>query len=200
MLGWRYLVRRALRYLATSSDSPPQSSSAGSSSSGNQSGSWEVVETPELVPVSTSVGSTPGPEHNLIASPELWWHSPAEQVLPDRLFAAASRLRAECELSGAERIELAFQRGQQALRILQGHLFNFVGERCRLRNRCYVVLRSATVVEPFFTWSLPLHQECIRTEPDGSIGHLSVSHGFPSQLEAEAFCFGAGLAGLPRTL
>ena len=63
-----------------------------------------------------------------------------------------------------------------------------------------MVLRGGLVDDPFFTWSLPLHQEAIRTEPDGSIARRAVSHGFASQLEAEAFCFGAGLAGLPRSL
>lgn len=161
---------------------------------------WEVVSEPDSAEGQTAGVPETSVEPAAAPAAEPWWLHPAPQVLPLRITLAVHRLRAERELSGIERIELAFARGQQALSILQGELYNFVGQRCALRNRCYVVIRSATVEEPFFTLSLARHQEAVRTEPDGSIGRLSVSHGFPSQLEAEAFCFGAGLAGLPRFL
>jgi len=81
----------------------------------------------------------------------------------------------------------------------KGEIGFFSGERCRLRNRCYVVLRGRVCEDPFFTWSLSTHQQAVYTETGGSIDSRAISHVFGSQLEAEAFCIGAGLTSFPAT-
>lgn len=129
-----------------------------------------------------------------------WWLHPTPAEPPQSVLVLASRLSASgCELSPLSRIRLAYSRGRQAASIYREEQRYFSGERCKLRNRCYVVLHSDVQASPFFTWNLRTHQEAVRCGPGGSFRATSLSHGFASQAEALAFCLGAGLPSLPTT-
>ena len=129
-----------------------------------------------------------------------WWLRPTPAEPPQSVLALASRLSAAgSELSPVSRIRLAYNRGRQAASIYRAEQRYFAGERCHLRNRCYVVLHSDVRPSPFFTWNLRTHQEAVRCGTGGSFRATSLSHGFASQAEALAFCLGAGLSSLPTT-
>ena len=148
------------------------------------------VEGDELpVPVSTSV-----PADTTEVLP--WWERRTTSAPSPAVLALAGNIGPAGELSAEDRISLAYLRGRQAAEIRRGTLPHFVGERCTLKNRCYVVLRGGVIDEPFFTWSFPVHQRAVRTDPDGGFSRRAISHGFPSQTEATAFCLGAGLDSL----
>ena len=129
-----------------------------------------------------------------------WWletPAPLSQTLVDNL---SRRLQPTDTLTAGDRIILAFARGQQGAAIIRGERDWFSGERCTLRNRCYVVLRGGEGDLPFFTWDLATHQRAVRTGPGGTFSPDAVCHGFPSLAEAVAFSLGAGLPALPRTI
>lgn len=128
-----------------------------------------------------------------------WWERETAATPSGAVFALASQIGPAGTLSAVDRIALAYQRGRQAAQIRRGTIYNFWGDRCSLKNRCYLVLRGGIEEEPFFTWSFSVHQRAVRTESDGGFSRRAISHGFPSQTEALAFCLGAGLDGLPRT-
>lgn len=83
-------------------------------------------------------------------------------------------------MTAGDRIILAFARGQQGAAIIRGERDWFSGERCTLRNRCYVVLRGGEGDLPFFTWDLATHQRAVRTGPGATFSPDAVCHGFPS--------------------
>lgn len=135
------------------------------------------------------------------AIPTAAWWLEAPLPLSETLVASLSRrLQASGELSPQDRIRLAYQRGQQGAAIRRGDRDWFEGNRCTLRNRCYVVLLGGNGDHPFFTWDLHTHQRAVRTGPGGTFGSCAISHGFASLAEAVAFSLGAGLPGLPRTI
>jgi len=128
-----------------------------------------------------------------------WWletPAPLSQTLVDNL---SRRLQPTDTLTAGDRIILAFARGQQGAAIIRGERDWFSGDRCTLRNRCYVVLRGGEGDLPFFTWDLATHQRAVRTGPGGTFSPDAVCHGLPSLAEAVAFSLG-GLPGLPRTI
>ena len=129
-----------------------------------------------------------------------WWLRTVDPDPSPEILSLARQLRPGGAHTPTQRIELAYQRGRQAAQIRAGLIFNFWGERCALRNRCYVVLRGGESDSAFFTWDYPTHQAAVRTGPSGEFSNRAISHGFPSQAEATAFCLGAGLDGLATTL
>lgn len=152
-------------------------------------------ETEEVTGEDTT-GGEGVPENDL----DPWWLHPTPVEPPQSVLALASRLSAAgSELSPLSRIRLAYSRGRQAASIYREEQRYFSGERCRLRNRCYVVLHSDVRASPFFTWNLRTHQEAVRCGAGGSFRATSLSHGFASQAKALAFCLGAGLPSLPTT-
>eukprot|EP00438_Fugacium_kawagutii_P027605 Skav231508 [mRNA] locus=scaffold84:205076:205681:+ [translate_table: standard] len=162
-------------------------------------------EVAESSPSSTGAGSafqdTAGdsPVAPAATLAEDWWlREVAPEATPEVLLLAR-QLRAENDLSPAERISLAYQRGRQAALLRRGSIHNYFGARCTLRNRCYVVLRGWDSEDIFFTWDFPTHQAAVRGGPTGEFARRAISHGFPSQAEATAFCLGAGLDDLPAT-
>lgn len=158
----------------------------------------ELSDVPEVPTLTAGVATEvlPGP----VGPTTAWWlETPAP--LSESLVASLSRrLQGTETLSARERISLAFQRGQQGASIRRGDRDWFSGDRCTLRNRCYVVLRGGEEDLPFFTWDLATHQRAVRTGPGGTFSHRAISHGFASLAEAVAFSLGAGLPGLPRTI
>ena len=87
------------------------------------------------------------------AIPTAAWWLEAPLPLSETLVASLSRrLQASGELSPQDRIRLAYQRGQQGAAIRRGDRDWFEGNRCILRNRCYVVLLGGNGDPPFFTW------------------------------------------------
>lgn len=149
--------------------------------SGSEGASFSVV---------SGSGTATGP-----AAVDRWWEritpvEPGPQVL-----SLSEQLRGGGELSGIERIRLAYCRGRQASSIYRGEISYFTGSRSGLKNRCYVVLRSRDYPNPFFTWTFATHQSAVRPPP-GDFDPAAISHGFPSQAEARAFCLGAGLLDL----
>ena len=145
-----------------------------------------------------SVISTSGSASGFTAAAN-WWESTTPVHPGPQVLALSSQLREGGELSGIERIKIAYGRGRQAARIYRGECSCFSGPRCSLRNRCYVVLRARHHPVPFFTWNLGTHQTAVRPPP-GDFDHRAISNGFASQAEARAFCLGAGLRDLAETL
>ena len=141
----------------------------------------------ESVPESSTPASLPVPAS--------WWLHPEPLVPGPAVLALASQLRASGSPSPVDRIRAAYQRGRQGAAILRGVDTHFSGPRSQLQNRCYVVFRARGHSEPFFTWNLGTHQAAVRPPP-GDFDRAAVSHGFASQVEARAFCLGAGLPDL----
>lgn len=95
-----------------------------------------------------------------------------------------------------QRIESAYALGREAQLIYAGDEQYFTA-RPRTRKACYVVLCGRNVDEPFYTTSAYLYSATVQTEAGRNFDPTSISHGFGSIAEAEAFCRGAGLQGLP---
>ena len=118
MPGWGSLVRRLLEHLRAESLVTHQSTLADSSPSSVESvDHWELVGDSEPIAEGQHHSSVPvtSAEPVLPVALEPWWLHPAEQRLSSSLTLAAGRLRAEFDLSGLQRLELAFDRGCQAL-------------------------------------------------------------------------------------
>lgn len=150
-----------------------------------------------LVPATILGGESTAAPEQLPVPTTVWWlgtPAPLSQTLVDNL---SRRLQPTETLTAGDRITVAFGRGRQGAAILRGERDWFSGDRCTLRNRCYVVLRGGEGDPPFFTWDLATHQRAVRTGPGGTFSPNAVCHGFPSLAEAVAF---AGLPGLPRTI
>lgn len=149
MPGWGSLVRRLLEHLRAESLVAHQSTLADSSPSSVESvDHWELVGGSEPIAEGqhSSVPVTSA-EPVLPVALEPWWLHPAEQRLPSSLTLAAGR-RVECDVSGLQCLELAFDRGCQALRILQGELGSFLpGE---LKDQNFLVDQNKLVL-PIFT-------------------------------------------------
>lgn len=130
------------------------------------------------------------------AASDPWWLHPEPAEPGPAVLALASQLRAgSSSTDQVSRIRAAYQRGRQGASIIRGCETHFSGPRSQLQNRCYVVLRAREHREPFFTWNFGTHQAAVRPPP-GDFDRIAVSHGFPSQAEARAFCLGAGLSDL----
>lgn len=142
----------------------------------------------------------PGPTASTAEADSLpWWRRSVAAECPILVAAFGSRLQDLPGHTVRDRQSLAYQRGRQAAAIRRGEQGYFTGPRVPLKNRCYVVLRGPATEDPFFTWNLSAHQAAVVSPRGGGISRISISHGFPSQAEALAFCLGAGLRGLPET-
>lgn len=131
-------------------------------------------------------------------APTLWWERAVPRDLPESVLCLGSRLTGGCSLSGKERLELAYARGKQASAICRGEIGAFAGERCYLKNRCYVVFFKDEPERSFFTWSYSTYSAEVGVA-EGPFDPNTVSHGFASKTEAFAFSLGAGFSDLPET-
>ena len=126
-----------------------------------------------------------------------WFERTVPAKLPTRLLHLSDRLVGVCSLSGKERLELAFARGRQAAAIARGEIGAFTGDRCSLKNRCYIVLSWGQPDRSFFTWNYPTYIAAVETS-NGGFDSSTVSHGFASRSEAFGFAVGAGFRELPE--
>lgn len=123
-----------------------------------------------------------------------WWIREVAVEPSPAVLLLGSALRAVGAGDSAERISWAYQRGRQAAQIRRGELASYYGPRAALRNRCYVVLAGSSLPEPFFTWDYSTYIGVAK--PGGEWDRESISHAFPSEAEATAYCLGAGLPAL----
>ena len=158
---------------------------------------WELVDqsSDSPAPAGSSGRSTatyPVPD------PRAWYERTVPAALPTRLLQLSERLVGGCSLSGKERLELAYSLGRQASAIARGEIGAFTGDRCSLKNRCYIVLSFGQPERSFFTWHYPIYMAAVGTT-DSGFDSSTVSHGFASRSEALAFAVGAGFRELPET-
>lgn len=158
-------------------------------------------DSPESL-ASSSVGAAAAESEGSTASELEWWQRATPAGASQDLVDRSAVLGAFEHWTGLDRINIAFQRGAQAARIIRGEQRYFFGERVHCRNHFYVVLRSDIDIytEPFYTESYRIYCAAVKTGPGHSFSRNSVSHGFGDLLEVSAFCEGAGLRTLPRFL
>ena len=123
--------------------------------------------------------------------------APAE--CPDSVLKLARQLRATyqgCSLE--ERIRNAYLLGPKGAAIVRGDRSCFETSSNEGRKVVYVILAADSISEPVHTTSLIKYLELVKTGPGKTFDPTSVSRGFPSLVEAEAFARGAGLDGLSR--
>ena len=123
-----------------------------------------------------------------------WAHRSTSTTCP----ASVLRLAASLRGAGEDRIRVAYLRGREAAAIARGEQEGFRSDSQGGRRVCYVVLLCEETPEPFITFSRAAYFRAVHTGPGGSCNPDSISHGFASRAEAQAFCLGAGLGGLPR--
>jgi hypothetical protein len=125
---------------------------------------------------------------------------PASSELPeDTLVRLSARLTTTaCGLSGRGRVIRAYEAGRRAGRVLRGDLSRpGTTPNASLREtKLYVVLRSDGRSVPVYTLSAARYFDRVRPE-GGPWDPLSVSHGFASLCEAEAYVRGAGFTTWP---
>lgn len=132
---------------------------------------------------------------------DLPWFRTVVGAEPDQFLLDDSRgLETVGGDSGERRVRLAYQRGIEAARIYRGELGYFITARTRAVATIYVVLRCEHLTDPFVTCSYRTYFQHVRTGPNRSFWRDSIPHSFGSELEAVAFCRGAGLSGLPQRL
>ena len=120
---------------------------------------------------------------------------------PQEVLSLSRQLRSSVNGFGPnERIRRAFSVGLEAAVRVRGDRGYFSGLQVGGRKIAYVVLFGSAVTEPFITTDFSYYSRIVRNGPGDTWDPISVSHGFPSFAEAEAFCFGAGLRGLPHRL
>lgn len=108
---------------------------------------------------------------------------------PSEFLAGARRLSGSC-FSGESRLRRAFRAGQWARATIEGRIHSpNRSEQLDLRSRFYVVLRTGLSSTPRAFSSSNSYWRCV-----GQLsGSSSVSHAFPSEAEARAYCGGAGV-------
>lgn len=146
-------------------------------------------------------GQSPQPAASTTTTPaELPWYQHLTPVQPvAEVLELVHLIGGASQAQRLDRIQVAYQRGRQAAEIIRGEGAYFRARRCSLPNTVYVILRTGVEAEqPFYTRSLALHQRKCKTGLGGRFHPQAVSHGFPTVAEATAFCFGAGLNGLPE--
>lgn len=159
---------------------------------------WEPVEPATGGSAAASTPSVAAGPTSSEPLPLEWFERPVPGELPARLLHLSDRLTGGCSLSGKERLHLAYTRGKQAAAICRGEIGSFSGDRCDLKNRCYVVLYRDRAERSFFTWNYPTYAAEV-FEVDGDFDESTVSHGFASRSEALAFVVGAGFSDLPQS-
>ena len=169
----------------------PGSATVTSVSAGNQPGS-----APPISSSSASAGSSArGPPVSD------WASQVVEDEPPAHVRALACRLRSHLgEASPADRIRTAYLRGREGAEKVRGERRYLSPGARGERKVCYVVLRCSAEDDPFFTQNVQLYLSKVKSGPAATWDPDSVSFGFSSLVEAEAFCYGAGLGGLPRRL
>ena len=172
-------------HLAPAEDSPRSFASA-------------LSEPPDS-PASSLGAAAAGSEGSTVGELE-WWQRAAPAGASQVLLDQGAQLAVIRHWTGLDRINIAFQRGVQAARIIRGEQRYFFGERVQCRNRFYVVLRGDNLIDPFYTENYRTYCAAVKTGPRNSFSRNSVSHGFGDLLEVSAFCEGAGLDTLPRLL
>lgn len=188
----------------TDSAESPVSSAAGAedfASPSSATGAADAASSTSAAANTSAAGAIAEPTEvpaSAVTQVDNWWQRPVLPVCPTIVAACGSRLQDLPGYTVRDRQELAYQRGRQASAIRRGERGSFSGDRVPLKNRCYVVLRGPQVEKPFFTWHLAAHQEAVVSPRGGGLSRVSISHKFPSQAEALAFCLGAGLRGLPE--
>ena len=165
-----------------------------SASSSRQPGS-EPSQAPTFP--SNAPSSTAGAGDRAFGSPT-WAHRTTSADCPPSVLRLARSLRSTSGGSGEERVRRAYLKGREAATIVRGEAECYTSDTSTTRRICYVVLLAEGVNEPFVTFNRSVCFNYVKTGPGGTWNPDSVSHGFASQAEAEAYCFGAGLLGLPR--
>lgn len=158
---------------------------------------WELVD-PSADSSAPAGSSSPPGATPTVPEPGFWFEHTVPAALPRRLLHLSERLVGGCSLSGKERLELAYSRGRQASAIARGEIGAFTGDRCPLKNRCYIALHWDQPDRSFFTWQYSTYIAAVGTA-DGGFDFSTVSHGFASRSEALAFALGAGFRELPET-
>ena len=110
---------------------------------------------------------------------------------PSHILLLGKTLRGSAALGGEERIRRAWRAGQWAGAVLQG----LVATPNRttpldLRSRYYVVLQAAGISEPVCFSTSHSYWRLIRSFQQNE---EAVSHSFPSESKAKAYCAGAGV-------
>ena len=105
---------------------------------------------------------------------------------------------ADGSLSPRARVRRAYQAGIEARAVLEERAPRpRASDPLALPNRVYVVLRASRLSSPRATRSAGTYRQWVRGEGEVRRGPQSLSHGFPSEAEALAYCQGAGRSGLP---
>ncbi|OLQ08922.1 hypothetical protein AK812_SmicGene7498 [Symbiodinium microadriaticum] len=91
-----------------------------------------------------------------------------------------------------ERIRNAYLLGPKGAAIVRGDRSCFETSSNEGRKVVYVILAADSISEPVHTTSLIKYLELVKTGPGKTFDPTSVSRGFPSLVEAEAFARGAG--------
>ena len=163
-------------------------------------------EVPSSTAAGSASGAVPAPSastQRATTSPSCtaWFESPTPPDCPADVLLLSRRIRSALQgLSPEERIRTAYRRGREAAQILRGEITCYKNSGIDSRRTVYVVLSCDSVADPFYTTSLTKYLSAVRTGPGGTWDPASVSHGFASITEAEAFCRGAGLRSLPLKL
>ena len=145
-----------------------------------------------------AAASAAPPAEERSASAFSWAHRAAPVDCPPAVLRLGRNLRAVAAGSGEDRVKAAYQKGREAASIIRGEIDCYISDTTSSRRVCYVVLLAEGIEEPFVTFNRSVYFKYVKTGPGGTWNPESVSHGFASQAEAEAYCFGAGLHGLPR--
>lgn len=117
-------------------------------------------------------------------------------LCPHTLLAAGSRLSSAGAVSGADRVRRAWVAGQWARAVLAGRAGSpNRTEQLGVRSRVYVVLRAPGLSAPTVVTSSAEYFKLVGRLQDSD----SLSHSFPSETEARAYCLGAGIP-LPASL
>jgi hypothetical protein len=148
-------------------------------------------------------------------NPVPFFQNPTDPELPPALKAQACRLSPEKNVvdpgneylcDGLLRIELAYEAGRQASRFLRGDDGSVLPSNFKAARspRVYVVLKggdSATdypcSCKTFAAYKTHVFEDHFATKPI-RFRRDSVSRGFLSEIEARAYCYGAGLQGVPK--
>jgi hypothetical protein len=138
----------------------------------------------------------PDPGLAAAVDPFFYEHATPEPC-PAHLLQRAGWLSQGGGLTGVQRLIRAYNLGRSAACFLRGDSIGQVHDPLYLRNTIYVVLDGLESAVPFFTLSPICYYRAVRFEHTREFVPTTCSQAFPSREEAKAFCFGAGLSGLP---
>jgi hypothetical protein len=128
----------------------------------------------------------------------LFYELETPEACPDHLLQRSGLLSEGGGLTGRQRLIRAYNLGRGAARFLRGDAAVQFRDPLSLRNTIYVVLDGLEPsAAPFFTLNLNCYYRAVCFENTREFVPTTCSQAFPSREEAKAFCFGAGLSGLP---